>query len=79
MYHQILSPYKKNNPIIIPSDNELVFSSENLIKFLDSKEIKVSLTLGNKNQNQLSEAINDRIKTLVTINLITKDTKGLRR
>lgn len=40
--------------------------------------MEVFLTIGDKNQNQVSEAINKRIKTLVTKNLITKDTKELR-
>lgn len=78
LYDQIFKHYKNNNPIIIHSDNEPVFSSNNLVEFLASKKIKISFTRSNKNQNQVSESINERIKTLVTINLIIKDTKALR-
>ena len=43
-------------------------------KFLNNQEpkIEVSLTLGNKHQNQVSESINERIKTF------TKDIKAFK-
>ena len=67
-----------NNPIIIHSDNEPIFSSQTILDLLSSKEIKVSYTLANKNQNQVSEGVNERIKTLVTKMLITQNNKSLR-
>lgn len=78
LYKQIFAQNPINNPIVIHSDNEPVFSSQILLDFLSSKEIKVSFTLAYKNQNQVSESINERIKTLVTKELITNDSKALR-
>jgi transposase InsO family protein len=78
LYEEIFSQNSTNNPIIIHSDNEPVFSSQTVLDLLSSKEIKVSYTLANKNQNQVSESINERIKTLVTKMLITQDNKSLR-
>jgi len=54
------------------------FSSEKVRNFLEKEGIKQSITLDFKNQNQVSEAIKERIKTLVPINLGKKDSKALR-
>lgn len=80
LYSKLLNCYNNNNPIIIHSDTEPAFTSKKVELFLKNQEpkIEVSITLGRKNQNQVSESINDRIKTLVTKVLISKDTKGLR-
>lgn len=78
LYEEIFSNNALNNPIIIHSDNEPIFKSQSLLDFLSSKQVKVSFTLANKNQNQVSESINERIKTLVTKKLITQDNKLLR-
>lgn len=78
MYEEIFSNNSVNNPIVIHSDNDPTFSSQSLLDFLSSKRVKVSFTLANKNQNQVSESINERIKTLVTKKLITQDNKVLR-
>lgn len=78
-YEEIFLKNSIDNPIVIHSDNEPTFKSQTLLDFLSSKNIKVSFTLANKNQNQVSESINKRIKTLVTKKLITQDNKALRR
>ena len=78
LYEEIFSNNSINNPIVIHSDNEPTFSSQLLLDFLFSKRVKVSFTLANKNQNQVSESINERIKTLVTKKLISQDNKALR-
>lgn len=78
MYEEIFSNNALSNPIIIHSDNEPIFKSQSLLDFLSSKQVEVSFTLANKNQNQVSESINERIKTLVTKKLITQDNKLLR-
>lgn len=78
LYKTIFNQYGENNPIILHSDNDPIFKSDNILQFLANRGIEVSFTGGNKNQNQVSEAINERIKTLVTKNLIIKDSKALR-
>lgn len=78
LYEEIFSNNALSNPIIIHSDNEPIFKSQSLLDFLSSKQVEVSFTLANKNQNQVSESINERIKTLVTKKLITQDNKLLR-
>lgn len=65
-------------PVLIHSDSEPAFSSKKIRTFLQESNIELFLTLGNKNQNQVSESINERIKTLVTKGLITKNTEALR-
>jgi transposase InsO family protein len=78
LYKEIFSNNALNNPIMIHSDNDPIFKSQSLLDFLYSKQVEVSFTLANKNQNQVSESINERIKTLVTKKLITQDNKLLR-
>lgn len=60
------------------SDADPLFRSEKILKFLDTEKIKLSSTIGSKNQNQVSESINEKIKALVTKFLIEKDSKMLR-
>ena len=78
LYNQIFYQYSENNPIIVHSDNEPIFKSDNILELIADRGIEPSFTGAKKNQNQVSEAINERIKTLVTKNLIIKDSKGLR-
>lgn len=78
LYEEIFLKNSIDNPIVIHSDNEPTFKSQTLLDFLSSKNIKVSFTLANKNQNQVSESINEWIKTLVTKKLITQDNRALR-
>ena len=67
LYHKILESYNNNSPIIINSDTKPAFTTEKVQEFLNKQELKinVSLTLEEKHQNQVSESINERIKTLV--------------
>ena len=76
LYEEIFLNNSTNNPIVIHSDNQPIFNSQPLLDFLSSKKVKVSFTLTNK--NQVSESINERIKTLVTKKLITQDNQALR-
>ena len=78
LYKEIFLKNSTDNPTVIHSDNELTFKSQtlSLLDFLSSKNIKVSFTLASKNQNQVSESINERIKTLKK--LITQDSRALR-
>ena len=80
LYQKLLECYRDNNPIVIHSDTESAFTSEKVQKFLNDQDpkIEISLTKGEKRQNQVSESLNERIKTLVTKSLITKEVKGLR-
>lgn len=78
LYNKLLDRYNENKPIVIHSDMEPSFSSEKVVNFLKEEGIKKSTTLGSKNQNQVSEAINERIKALVRLDLVKKDSKALR-
>lgn len=71
LYSKILEEYQfESMPCFIHSDMEQSYHSEKVRKFLESKGIYLSGTMGLKNQNQLSEAINNRIKYLVAEKLI---------
>lgn len=67
-YSQMFENYSNNCPVVIHSDNEPAFINEKVKKFLSSQEpkVEVSSTLGGKHQNQVSEAINESIKALIT-------------
>jgi integrase len=78
LYNKIFSQYNENNPVMVHSDNDPIFKSDNILELFANRGIKVSFTSASKNQNQVSESINERIKTLVTTILITNDSKGLR-
>lgn len=80
LYTKILDDYEfQSTPCFIHSDMEPSFNSEKVSKFLESNGIYLSSTLGGKNQNQLSESLNNRVKYIVTQNML-KDTnsKGYR-
>ena len=61
-YDKLFFQNQRNNPTIIHSDNEPIFSLKLIVYFLSSRNIKQSFTLDNKNQNQVSESVNERIK-----------------
>jgi len=66
LYKEILDEYEfPSKPCFVHSDMEETYHSENVQKFLSNKGIYISTTEGAKNQNQLSESINNRIKYLV--------------
>ena len=80
LYSKILEEYQfESKPCFIHSDMEQSYHSEKVSKFLESKGIYLSGTMGRKNQNQLSESLNNRVKYIVTQNML-KDTnaKGYR-
>lgn len=71
LYKQILEDYEfSGSPCIIHSDMEHSYHSKKVRKFLGDHNVYVSITKGAKRQNQLSEAINSRIKYLVAEVLI---------
>lgn len=76
LYQKLFNQY--NNPIVIHSDMEPAFSSTLVRNFLKKEGVGISSTTGAKNQNQVSESINERIKALVTLELVKKDSKSLR-
>lgn len=76
LYQKLFNQY--NNPIVIHSDMEPAFSSTLVRNFLKKEGVEISSTTGAKNQNQVSESINERIKALVTLELVKKDSKSLR-
>tara|TARA_B110000208_G_C11720175_1_gene412544 strand:+ start:84 stop:263 length:180 start_codon:yes stop_codon:yes gene_type:complete len=57
---------------------EPAFSSTLVRNFLKKEGVEISSTIGAKNQNQVSESINERIKALLTLKLVEKDSKSLR-
>ena len=76
LYDQILSNYSfKFTPVFVHSDMEESYHSKKVIKFLEDHKIYISVTEGYKNQNQVSESINNRIKYLVT-ELLTNNTNS---
>lgn len=76
LYQELFNQY--NNPIAIHSDMEPAFSSTLVRNFLKKEGVEISSTIGTKNQNQVSESINERIKALVTLELVKNDSKSLR-
>lgn len=76
LYQKLFNQY--NNPIAIHSDMEPAFSSTLVRNFLKKEGVEISSTIGAKNQNQVSESINERIKALLTLKLVEKDSKSLR-
>ena len=79
LYERILEQYTiGQEPIYIHSDLEPTFVSKEVRDFLEEHKIEISSTLGEKNQNQVSEAINESIKSLVAEILIEKENKGLK-
>ena len=72
LYKKILDDYEFSiKPCFVHSDMEETYHSEKVQKFLESEKIYVSTTEGRKNQNQLSESANNRIKYLVAQELIS--------
>lgn len=78
LYQKVLDRYHNESVLIIHSDTEPKFRSNRIKDFLEEEIIKISTTKGSKNQNQVSEAINESIKALVTRVLIEKDSRLLR-
>lgn len=78
LYEKILQQYKFNKPVFVHSDTEPEFTSKKVREYLDKKGIKVSTTKGKKNQNQLSESINEQIKMLTTLVLLEKETSDFK-
>jgi len=81
LYKKILKEYHfQHTPCFIHSDMEETYHSAKVQLFLEEHKIFVSVTEGKKNQNQLSESINNRIKYLVTQLLIDDpNAKGYRQ
>lgn len=52
LYDKLFSQNKENNPTIIHSDNEPIFSSKLIIYFLSNRNIKQSFTLNNKTKTR---------------------------
>jgi integrase len=66
LYKQILEEYEFSGPpCVIHSDMEHAYHSKKVRKFLGDHNVHVSITKGIKYQNQVSEAVNSRIKYLV--------------
>ena len=78
LYQDLFNQYNGDKPLAIHADMEPAFSSDLVRKFLKREGVELSSTLGVKNQNQVSESINERIKALVTLELVKKDSKLLR-
>lgn len=77
LYKKILDEYKfASKPSIVHSDMEQAYHSNAVREFLKSHGTYISLTEGKKNQNQVSESINNRIKYLVTERMI-EDTNSV--
>jgi site-specific recombinase XerD len=66
LYKRILDEYEFSGPpCVIHSDMEPALHSKNIREFLGDHNVHVSITKGVKYQNQVSEAVNSRIKYLV--------------
>jgi hypothetical protein len=66
LYEEILDEYEfASKPCFVHSDMEQTYHSEKVQEFLSEKGIYVSTTGGSRNQNQVSESVNARIKYLV--------------
>lgn len=73
LYKKILDEYEfPSKPCFVHSDMEQTYHSEKVQKFLSEEGIYISTTEGAKNQNQVSEAVNGRIKYLVAQILLEK-------
>lgn len=80
MYEQIFLNYRiDQKPVFIHSDlKENSYKSNEIINFFEKSDIKTSLALGNKHQNQVSESINDKIKYEAILCLLDQDNRPLR-
>lgn len=79
LYKKILTNYNVNqNSLIIHSDLKVKYTSSEVQKFFAKENIKISVASGKYHQNQVSESVNDKIKALVILELISKDTRRLR-
>lgn len=79
LYSSILDNYNEcQNPIIVHSDLAPEYTSPKVQEFCKKHNIELSVSSGDKHQNQVSESINDKIKALTILELINKDTRGLR-
>lgn len=66
LYQKILDNYLfASNPCFVHSDMEEAYHTEKVQQFLSKQNIYISVSKGAKNQNQVSEAVNNRIKQLV--------------
>ena len=71
LYKKILDEYEfPSKPCFVHSDLEETYHSKKVQQFLSNQGIYISTTEGVKNQNQLSESINNRIKYLVASKLL---------
>ena len=76
LYKEILDEYDfPAGPAFVHSDMEEAYHSEGVRYFLMTRDIFISTTEGRKNQNQLSEGINSRIKYLVA-EMLTNNTNA---
>ena len=76
LYKEILNEYDFSaGPAFVHSDMEEAYHSEGVRYFLMTRDIFISTTEGRKNQNQLSEGINNRIKYLVA-EILTNNTNA---
>ena len=63
-------PFKDQSPLIIHSDAEDEYFSTHLVKFFKEENIDISVGISDKHQNQVSEAVNNRIKFSTVFNLL---------
>ena len=80
LYKKILDEYEfPSTPCLVHSDMEETYHSEKVQKFLSNNKIYISTTEGVKNQNQVSESINNQIKYLVAQILLENTNSKLYR
>lgn len=79
LYKKILNNYHiDQNPLLIHSDLKTEYTGSEVKKVFAEENSKVSSAVGDRNKNQVSETINDKIKALVILELFIKDTRTLR-
>ena len=79
LYRTILNNYQVDqSPLIIHSDLNAEYTGSEVKKVFAEYNIEVSSATGDRHQNQVSESINDKVKALVVLEFLLKDTTGLR-
>lgn len=63
------------------SDSEEEYTTPQILKFFKEENIKVSVAISDKHQNQVSEALNNQIKYFTALSILDEhnDTKAFRK
>lgn len=72
LYKKILENYlfKDQGPFIVHSDSESEYTTPEILEFFKNEKIKISISIADQHQNQVSESVNNSIKYYTVLNLL---------